>query len=55
MIGKNYKISCKNGKVFAGFCTSYISAIDNEPEIESISIGENEIFITEIKAIEIIN
>ena len=43
--GKNVKITLLNG---------YTSAIDNEPDPESIAIDNTELYAPEIKSIELI-
>lgn len=57
-VGKNIKIICKDGQVIKGKCDCYTQALDNEPEIASISIERKgygiEIFENEIRTIEII-
>ncbi len=36
--GKNIKVICTDGKEFTGFCEIFTQAIDNEPEIASITL-----------------
>ena len=58
--GKNIKVVCTDGKEIVGFCEIFTQAIDNEPEIASITIkevernGYTEILQNEIKSIEMI-
>ena len=52
--GKQVRIVCDDGQVFVGRAYDYISALDNTPEIASISIGHIEIYENEIVKIEII-
>lgn len=37
-LGKNVKVTCKNGQVIEGHCSDFISAIDNEPEVTEIGV-----------------
>lgn len=37
-LGKNIKVTCKNGVVIEGHCTDFIPAIDNEPEVSEIGV-----------------
>ena len=37
-LGKNIKVTCKNGAVIEGHCTDFIPAIDNEPEVSEIGV-----------------
>lgn len=53
--GKEVKITLKNGMVFVGIAYDYTSEVDNEPDPESISIGNTEIFAPEILKIEVIS
>jgi hypothetical protein len=54
--GNNIKITCIDNQVIEGICSIFTQAIDNEPEIASISIdnppGLIEIYLNEIKSIE---
>ena len=47
-------ITLKNGHVYRGLAYDYTSALDNEPDPESISIGDCELYAPEIKSIELI-
>lgn len=57
-VGKNIKITCIDNQIITGKCDSYTQALDNEPEIASISIDRGsygiEIYENEIESIEII-
>lgn len=50
--GKFVRITTDDGQVFEGKAYDYTSAIDNEPESASISIGDTELFEDEIISIE---
>ena len=50
--GKIVRITLHDGQRFSGRAYDYTSALDNEPDPESISIGVTEIFATEIEKIE---
>ncbi|KAE9633800.1 hypothetical protein GND95_08705 [Defluviitalea raffinosedens] len=56
--GKEIKVICSNGRVLSGFCVYFTQALDNEPEIASITVnnhlGFTEIYQNEIETIEII-
>lgn len=52
--GKNVRITLKDGKVFEGIAYDYTSALDNEPDPESITIDSIELFAPEIEKIELI-
>jgi predicted phosphodiesterase len=51
---KNVRITLVNGHVYEGKAYDYTSALDNEPEIESICIGHTELYENEIANIEMI-
>lgn len=51
--GKQVKIIMTDGEIFEGKLSCYISAEDNEPEPESISIGNTELYTNEIKNVEV--
>lgn len=57
-VGKNIKVTCIDNQVIKGKCDGYTQALDNEPEIDSISIARVgygiEIYENEIKFIEVI-
>lgn len=59
--GKNLRVCCIDNDVIEGFCSLFIQAADNEPEIPAIVIEKEncnsgvEITLPEIKSIEIIN
>ena len=53
------KITCTNGDVLQGYYKSFVSALDNEPEIPGIDISGGDDYYyglleTEIKKIEVI-
>lgn len=50
--GKNVRITMDDGSVFEGLAYDYTSALDNEPDPESITINGIELFSTEIVRIE---
>lgn len=50
--GKFVRITTDDGQVFEGKATDYTSAVDNEPDPASISIGDTELFENEIVSIE---
>lgn len=52
--GKNVKIRLKNGSVYSGLAYDFTAAIDNTPEIASITIGHTELFENEIETIKMI-
>lgn len=52
--GKNVRIEMDDGQVFEGKAYDYMSAYDNEPYPESITIDSIELFVNEIKEITII-
>ncbi|MEW8955598.1 hypothetical protein [Clostridium sp.] len=57
---KNVKVTCINGTTVKGFYSIYTQALDNDPEIASIIVEDNngslvEIYENEIKEIEIFN
>ena len=53
--GKKVRITMDDGQVFEGIAYDYTSALDNEPDPESISIGVFELYSPEIKKIELID
>lgn len=57
-VDKRIRITLKEGDIIEGKCVEYVSAIENDPEIDSIDlkIGKDiyEIFENEIKHIEIL-
>lgn len=53
--GKYVRITMKDGEIFEGFAYDYTSALDNEPDPESISIGVFELYEPEIKKIELLD
>ena len=53
--GKKVRITMDDEKVFEGIAYDYSSALDNEPDPESISIGVFELYAPEIKKIELID
>jgi len=56
--GKKVKVTCSDGQIILGHCRYFTQAIDNEPEIASItidnSLGLTEIYQNEIMTIEVI-
>ena len=63
-VGKNIKVICNDGQIIKGKCDEYTQALDNEPEIASISIASIsiarigygiEIYENEIESIEVID
>lgn len=52
--GKNVSVKMTDGEVFEGKFTGYISQADNEPEPESILIGNTELYTNEIAKITIL-
>ena len=53
--GKYVRITMDDWQVFEGFAYDYTSALDNEPDPESISIGVFELYEPEIKKIELLD
>lgn len=52
--GKVVRITTDDGQVFEGRARDYTSALDNDPDPESISIDSIELFAPEIKHIELL-
>lgn len=52
--GKKVKVTFKDGEVFSGLVVCYTSALDNDPDPASITIGDTELFELEIANIELI-
>lgn len=52
--GKNVRITMDDGAVFEGRAYDYTSALDNEPDPESITINGIELFAPEIVGVELI-
>ena len=52
--GKNVRITLKDDSVFEGLAYDYTSALDNEPDPESITIDSIELFSPEIEKIELV-
>lgn len=57
-VGKNIKIEFADGESLEGKCFYYTQALDNEPEIASMSVqthdrGAIEVYQNEVKSIEI--
>lgn len=50
--GKKVKITLRDGRVFTGRAYDYTSALDNEPDPESITISNVELYEPEIVSIE---
>lgn len=57
-VDKRIRVTLKEGDILEGKCVEYISAIENDPEIDSIDlkVGKDiyEIFKDEIKLIELL-
>lgn len=53
--GKNVRITPDDGQAFEGIAYDYTSALDNEPDTESISISVFELYAPEIKKIELVD
>jgi len=41
LVGKKIIVLCKDGETVQGFCSDFIKALDNEPEIPSIFLETN--------------
>ena len=54
MIGKKLSVICVNETRHDGKCISYIPAKDNEPEIDSIWLRENDGSVIELYATDIV-
>lgn len=52
--GKNVRITMDDGAVFEGRAYDYTSALDNEPDPESITVNGIELFTPEIAKIELL-
>ena len=52
--GKKVRITMLDGAVFEGMAYDYTSSLDNEPEPESITIDNIELYAPEIEKIEIL-
>ena len=50
--GKKVRITMLDGAVFEGMAYDYTSSLDNEPEPESITIDNIELYAPEIEKIE---
>lgn len=53
--GKEVRVTMLDGTVFEGVAYDYTSALDNEPEPESITIDSIELYAPEIEKIEILD
>lgn len=57
-VGMDIKVVCDDGQVIEGYCDGYTQALDNEPEIDSITIAREgyviEILENEIESIKVI-
>lgn len=51
--GKKVKVEMTDGEIFTGKLTVYISAVDNDPEPESITVDSTELYTNEIKCVEV--
>lgn len=52
--GKRVRIVLKTGEAFEGVAYDYTSALDNEPDPESITIDSVELYAPEIEKIELL-
>lgn len=52
--GKNVRIKTNDGQIFEGIAYDYTSALDNDPEPASISVGDTELYENEIISIEVL-
>lgn len=52
--GKKVRIFLKTGEIFEGMAYDYTSALDNEPDPESITIDSVELYAPEIEKIELL-
>ena len=53
--GKIVRVWLKTGESFEGVAYDYTSALDNEPDPESITIDSYELYAPEIEKIELID
>ena len=51
--GKKVRVEMTDGEVFEGKLTVYISAADNDPEPESITVDNTELYTNEINSIKV--
>lgn len=51
----NVRIECDNGLIVEGYVHMFTSAEDNDPDPESISVGDYELFQSDIKKSTIID
>ena len=54
LLGHDVRIECDNGLIVEGFVHMYTSAADNDPEPESITVDNYELYASDIKGLEII-
>lgn len=54
-VGKKIRIITDDGQVFEGIGCDFTFADENEPEIDSICIGDTEFYENEIVSIEELN
>ena len=52
--GKDVRITLKDGQVFEGHAYDYTTALDNDPDPESIAIDNVELYAPEIEKIELL-
>ncbi|HCA30324.1 MAG TPA: hypothetical protein DEP23_12540 [Ruminococcaceae bacterium] len=52
--GRKVKVLFTDGQTMTGHVVCYTSALDNEPDPASITIGHTELYETEIEKIELI-
>lgn len=53
--GKRVKATMTDGETFSGELFGYCSALDNEPDPESIVVGRTELFTCEISRLEVMS
>ncbi len=51
--GKDVEVVMTDGEVFSGKLFGYISEADNEPDPESIIVGDTELYTNEIKRLTV--
>jgi hypothetical protein len=52
--GRKVKVTFTDGETMSGLVVCYTSALDNEPEPASITIGNTELYENEMQSIELI-
>lgn len=53
--GKEVRVTMLDGTVFEGVAYDYTSALDNEPEPESITVDSVELYAPEIEKVEVLD